>query len=72
MTDYDRCHMDPSTLVVMFLIILIKYNKGLFWEARTIDMIINRDDVPVTDHKNIVVIIMITYLLVNLVLVLRL
>ena len=48
MTDTRR-HMDPSTLE-MFLI--LKYNKDL-WNARTIDMIINRDEAPISGQKRV-------------------
>ena len=43
-----RSHMDPSTLE-MFLI--LKNNFDL-WDARTTDMIINRDDAPTAGQKH--------------------
>ena len=43
----DRCKMDPSTLEML---LILKHNTDL-WDARTIDMIINRDAAPVAGQK---------------------
>ena len=42
-----RSHINPSTLE---MILILKNNMDL-WDARTIDMIINRDDAIVAGQK---------------------